>query len=86
MEQPIEPYRKKRQMQMFEYAIKDIASRLDDRKHGEDKDLAWMMCHAVKNNDIAMWVGLNSLLVSDPLPIQNVLHMKNINQPITSNP
>ena len=72
----LEPYRKKPRMGTFEYEIRDVCTRPDERTEGETIDHAWMMCHASNLK--------NALLHNDDLPQQNVIYMNNLNLPITS--
>ena len=47
------------------------------------RDLIWMMNHAIGGGVLPMWVGFNAKLTTDKLP-QEVHYMPNLRQPITS--
>ena len=48
------------------------------------RDLIWMMNHAIGGGVLPMWVGFNAKLTTDKLPRQEVHYMPNLRQPITS--
>ena len=55
----LDPYRKKPKMHMFSYEIVEISvphSATEARK----KDFDWLVSHAVKDEDVPMWVQYNS--------------------------
>ena len=49
------------------YEIRDMSNLPDGRKIGEDKDLVWMMCHAMVLS-IPMWTGFAAAVHVDHLP------------------
>ena len=68
-------------MSVFEYENDDVPQYAN--QDGDNLDLLWMMCHALKVPETPMWVGFNSQIAKDPLPKQKVLYMPNLRHPIT---
>ena len=76
----LEPYKKKPKIALFNYEIKEI-HRPPKVTVMEYRDLLWMI--SVAMGPTPMWAGWNSLITTDPLPVQKVLYMENLNLPPT---
>ena len=83
----IEPYHKKPKM------VKETMSPVDDPKRlavplnlreARFNDFIWMCCLALKLPNTPMWCGFNATRTTDPLPIQRLCYLPQINMSPTS--
>ena len=75
----LEPYRKQPKITLLDYEIREIPCLLNTTQI-EYNDFLGMIsigCHG------RMWAGWNSLIITDPLPVQKVSYMENLNLPPT---
>ena len=82
IEEGIEPYRKKPKTDTFEYESTDFSLPPRNLLQFQKLDNAWVASTYISNKT-PMWVGWNSRLTTDELPMQNVCYMENICLPPT---
>ena len=83
----IEPYYKKPKMTKETMLAVDDPKRLyvsESLEKARFYDFIWLSCLAVKKPNIPMWCGYNSTKTSDPLPIQKLCYLPQINMSPTS--
>ena len=80
-EKNIEPYRKKPRISVFTFAEQVIPRPINITRI-EYRDIAWIMS-LLLDSETPMWVGWNSQLTDDPLPLQHIEYMENLTLPST---
>ena len=84
MDCPLQPYRGKPKVSLFEYENTDIFSQVDVSVRPRQLDVIWMIHHALGTYVMPMWVGFNAEIQKYDLPQQMIMYMPNLKQPITS--
>ena len=80
--QEIEPYKKKPKVEQFKF--KDYTGKAPDSIiKAERLDKLWLFASNINKSLTPMWRGWNSQFIKDPLPIQEISYLPNINAPIT---
>ena len=75
------PYRKQPFVRKFNFKVYDFVQP-KNLLFSRQKDLYWVLT-CMNNNEAPMWRGCNSLTTVNPLPVQHISYMENIQYPPT---